>query len=161
MALTDYTSCDSIRSVLGVSAKELSDLAIDKPVYLTELIANLDGIDPGLRPAFSTAKAAASPSAEQNKLVLLVDAYASYVAALQLLPQMPMFAPQIIKSDKAEMQRVANAVQGMAKTLRTSQVVFHRRLQVAYGAVNPAYIVPDTKSRTLVSISSISDPVLG
>ncbi len=55
--LTDYTSYDEIRAVLGVSDEELEDGTLALPLYLTMLLMEFDDIEPTLDVQYTDIKA--------------------------------------------------------------------------------------------------------
>lgn len=162
MALSDYITPDGVRTCLGVSTKELPDAVVMNDVFLTQVLTTLDEIDADFTATYQTSLHATTPTDDQVRFNLLTQTVCTYLVALQLSSASPMFAPQDIKSDKTEIARASDAYKHLAGPIAASLVTYKRNLRKAYGKVNPAYVVPDPKARTLVTASAIAvDPVTG
>ena len=162
MAFSDYTTPDSVRSVLGISAKEISDAKIADTVYLTTMLEALYALAPTLSADFTTARSANPRTAHQTRFVLLVETFCSYTVAHALIPNLPMAAPQIITDGKTAINRVANPYEHLREPLQASLAYFKVNLMAAYSDVNPAILKQDKLKRTLVRAAAMPfDPVTG
>lgn len=161
MALSDYISCGEVRSILGVSVRELPDDAVLTGAFEVNLLDWLAGIDTDLVATYAAAQAVSPPTADQPAFTLRVRAFSEYVTARQLIPQLPLIAPQILKAGKDEVGRVANPFTHLDPTISAQIAVLQRSVQKAYAKVNLAYVVPTALARTLVTASGISDPITG
>lgn len=106
--LTDFTSYDEIRAVLGVSDDELEDSTLSLPMYLTTLTLGLGDIDATLETQYLTLKAAATLTPKEQKLLDVVSVFSAYAVAQHLLTSMPLFAPKRITDGRAETDRVTD-----------------------------------------------------
>lgn len=162
MAFSDYTTPDSVRAVLGISVKEAADSVIEDTVYLTGMLEALHKVSSTLATDYLDAKNTAPRSANQTRFVLLAETYCTYTVALQLIPNLPMAAPQIITDGKSAMNRVADPYKELKPSIVASLNYFRTNLVEAYAAINPAIVVPVTKKRIGVLASSLAvDPVTG
>lgn len=109
MDITQYTTCDEVRALLGVSSDEIEDGTILLEVYATGLEADLRGISPQLMAEYASSTAATPPSDNQTWLVKSVRAFAALSLAKQLCPSLPMFAPKDISDGKANISRWASS----------------------------------------------------
>ena len=162
MVLSDYTSPYEVRAVLGISAKEVTDIAITSSVNLVMVMEALRGLSLTLSDDFVVARDASPRSALQSRFVLLVQTYCAYVVAITLLPSLPMSAPMLIGDGKTALNRVADPYALLAPALNASLEYFKTNLTSAYSDLNPAItrIVP--KRRTIaVDVPLAVDPVTG
>lgn len=160
-ALTDYTACQEVRSALGASQKEVSDLVITSKIYLTKLLENLADIDPGLDAVFRTAKDAVAPSDDQSRLVRLVDSYSAYFVALQLVPVMPTLMPKRITDGKAEIERVDNPYAHLEAPLSGTLSYVRSKLVATYNRLGGS-VTLTAPTRTNVAVAALGiDPVTG
>lgn len=109
--LTTYTPYDTIRAVLGVSAKELKDAVLAQPLFEQQFLLELGDVDAGGGNVIAqyTIIAAITPttnrSVNQQRLFDLVGMFAAYSVARQLLTGAPLAIPQNITDGKAALQR--------------------------------------------------------
>lgn len=162
MALSDYTSPNSVRAVLGISAKEISDVVITDDVYLTNMLESLRAISTTLAADYLVAKALPTPTAAQARFSLLAGTFCAYAVAAQLVSTLPLAAPQLITDGKSQQGRIANPYSALLPSLLASLTYVQGNLVDAYSDVNPAIVKPDKKSRTMVtSVGLAVDPVTG
>ena len=162
MAFSDYTSPTSVRAVLGISVKEVSDATVTDTVYLTTLLEALYALSPDLSTDFLAAAAAPSPSAAQKRFVLLVETFCAYTAAVALIPSLPLAAPQIITDGKTSVNRVANPYERLLPALNASLAYIRANLMAAYAEVAPGISPLAPVRRTMVLNVGLSvDPVTG
>lgn len=108
MAVTDYTTYNDIRAVLGISDEELEDETLALDVTSNRLDMLLGRVATGLPAAWSDAKAAVdagTPTTLQKRLVGCVQVWASYAVAGLMLTSMRMFAPKKLTDGKGEFDR--------------------------------------------------------
>lgn len=162
MAATDLTSTADIRSALGVSEKELPDLVLSSPIYMTKLMEALTAIHESLYDDFVTAAAAVGPTALQERFVNLTQAYSAYHIALQCAGAIDMIAPQTIKDARSELTRQDNASAQLKKDLTESLRFFRVSLRGVYAQINPAAAMPTAIERIMASAAGLgTDPVTG
>lgn len=105
MALTNYTTYDQVRALLGVHDKELTDQVLSLPMYNTLLEMELLAVDADLITQYESARAAAIPSTLQRRFVDVVSLYATYVVGVQALVSAPYFAEKRMSDGNAEKER--------------------------------------------------------
>ena len=78
--LTEYTTYEEIRAVLGVADEELEDAVLAQPLFERQLILDLDDINTGLVDQFKTISAIdyATRSTAQKRFFDLVQLYSAY-----------------------------------------------------------------------------------
>lgn len=159
---TDYTTADSVRAVLGISVKEVSDQKVTDTIYLTGLLEALHQLNPAISAAFLTARAVSQRSAKQTRFVLLVETYCAYVVAIQMIPNLPLSAPQVITDGKTAINRIANPYEHLLPDLTASLITFGQRLLNAYADLTPGYTAPTRVTRKMVtSTGTAFDNVTG
>jgi len=162
MAFSDYTSCDSVRAALGINAKEAPDSVIEDGVYLTGMLEALYKISPTLADDYRTARSATNRSAKQTRFVLLADTCCAYVVAIQLIPVLPLLAPQIITDGKTALNRISNPYEHLRPTLDGTLSYLRANLIEAYADVNSSIVVPAvTKRINVLAVGVAVDPVTG
>lgn len=162
MAFSEYTTADSVRAVLGISAKEASDAMIEDQVYLTGILEALRGLSTTLAADYRKAALVSPRSDKQTRLVLLVQTFCAYTVALQLIPNLPLSAPQQITDGKTAVNRVANPYEHLKPSLQASLAYFKGNMLEAYAEINSAITVPVATRRTMVvNVGLGTDPVTG
>lgn len=162
MAFSDYTTADSVRAVLGISVKEASDAVVEDTVNLTNMLEALYSVSTTLAADFRKAAAAAPRSDKQTRFVLLVQTFCAYAVALQLIPSLPLLAPQQITDGKTAVNRVDNPYEHLKPSLQASLTYFKANMIEAYAAINSAVTVPTATKRTMVtSVGLGTDPITG
>lgn len=142
--LTDYTSYDEIRAVLGVSDEELEDGTLALPLYLTMLLMEFDDIEPTLDVQYTNIKALPSRTTQEQKLLDVVSVFSAYAIAQHLLTSLPLFAPKRITDGRAEMDRIADPFESVREEVRNTYRILRARLLVVLGVVPIA-----VRSRTM------------
>lgn len=159
MAFTSITSTDEVRAVLGVSPLELTDAVLGSPIYTTNLTEALYALHPQLAADYAAVDRTA-PSADQERFVNLTEAYAAYQVAQQCLGSVQMFAPQLIKDTKTEVQRTQDAYKNLRRDVGATLSILRMSLLTVYPKINPDAVAPSAQSRLMVLSAGIaSDPV--
>lgn len=168
MAITTYTSYDTIRAILGVSAKEIKDATLGLPLFETQFLLEMGDVDQGGGAVISQYNtiAALTPSArtaQQQQLLNLVNMLAAYSVGRQILTGAALAIPVRVTDGKAELERFDT--QNFDKVregvlLSYGQVL--RRLKAVIVALVPSAQVLDNTARThILSAGLASDPVTG
>jgi len=164
MALTDLTTTASIRAVLGVSEKEIKDVVLTNPVYVTRLNEEIYSLHSGLMAAYVTARDVTPPrAANQQRLFDLVQLYCAYfVANICAGGAIDMFAPVTIKDARSELTRAADPYSQLRADLAASMPLIRNQLLAVYALINTSYTKPVKTVRTLVlGVPLGTDPVIG
>lgn len=105
--LTDFTTYDEVRAVLGVAEDELEDVTLSMPLYERLLGLDLEDVGAGITTEYLSVKAIAegSRTTAQQNFFRLAQLFSSYAVAKHLLVSLPYFSEFRIKDGRAEMQR--------------------------------------------------------
>lgn len=162
MALSDYTSCDQIRAVLGVEAKELSDETLALPIYENGLLQDLDEIDIGLNAEILAVSSMEEGRSEaQVRLLRNAELFAPHCVAFHLTTSLPMFAPKNIGDGKATLARFSDApYRDTVRKVTTAYERYKTSLSAAYKALISSSLTTQVRQYSIVSGLAI-DPVTG
>lgn len=162
MNLTDYTSYDEIRAVLGVSDEEISNTELALPIRLTELEFKLQDVSSVLISTYTTVKAIAegSRTADQQKFFRLVQFYSAYAVGEELLISQPMFGFKRVTDGKAEAERFDKWEDVKLGVVKGASVA-KKRLKLALGALNVGYVTPTIVTTIGIVSTGMADPVTG
>jgi hypothetical protein len=160
--MIELVPTSEVRAVLGVSSKELTDATLSSSIYSVRLREGLRDIHPQLLADFARINESGEPSDEQERFLELTSSYATYHVASQCLAALPMFAPQLIADEKAQLQRIADPFKQVREDVPTVLAMFKVKLQEAYAAVNSDAPAPNLVARTFVVTTGLAaDPVTG
>jgi hypothetical protein len=164
MLITDFTTYDEVRSVLGINSDELEDNTIALPLYQRMLEVEINAINSGIITQYVTIAAitpASSRTTIQQALYDAVQLFAVYSTARQLGTSLPMFGPKEISDSKTLVARFTNDPYKV--TLDKVETLYGRvrdNLQEAYANLSSSTLT--SASRTYFSVASPStDPVTG
>lgn len=165
--LTEFTSYDEIRAAIGVAQEEIPDVVLALPNYEYVLDFDLDEMgtfSPTMIEEYRIVQALSTspaPTVDEARFVSILKVYAAYVIARHLLNTLPMFAPQIIKDSKTELQR-QDPYEATRAGVESFYLLMRARLLAAYGILFPlATITPVANVPALLAVGLASDPVLG
>jgi hypothetical protein len=115
MLITDYTSYDQIRAVIGLSAQELTDTQLALEIYGNALELYLDSVTlPTATPGPGPLKSrfieideldAEARTAKEQKLYSMTKLLSAYAVAVEVAVALPMLAPKMISDSKASLTR--------------------------------------------------------
>lgn len=158
--MPNIVTTDSVRAVLGVSAKELPDAVLASPIYATRLNEDLLEMDDSLVTYFTQVGALTSPTPTQQRFLDLVETYAAYNVAQQCLTSLPMFSPLTIKDEKAELTRNQNSYAQLKADVGAVLSLIKSKLLTIYPQVNPNALQYNPTARVFgVSVGIGTDPV--
>jgi hypothetical protein len=103
--LTSATTCEEVRSVLGVSSTELPDAMLEQPIHDMHLVLALEDIVPAIPEYYMYTMSTATKTADQLRFIGLVSLFAPYSVAKRLLTSLPMFAVQTLTDGRASFSR--------------------------------------------------------
>lgn len=162
-ALTDYTSYDEVRAVLGVSNDEIDDATLGLGVYSLNLLAEFEDIAEALPEDFAVVDAleAATRTENQRKFWNAAQLFAPYAVGKQLATSLPLFAPKSITDGKSGFTRFSDSPFKTAIESCLKQYSANRqRLVEAYGTFkNTSSILSARPYFSVVSLAT--DPVTG
>jgi len=163
MALSDYTTPQEIRAVLGVSSTELTDETLALSMYGTLATLGLEDIHKNLPTEFSTVSALPVKTSQQQRFVDLVKLYVPYKIAKELLTSLPLFAVKQLSDGRAEFQRQADVFNDLRDGVDAALNSLKFRLSATYASMYPAVIV-NTPTATFSSVRAAGlavNPITG
>ena len=131
--LTDFTSYDEIRAVLGVSDEELEDSTLELPLYSLALSMELEDIASTLEDQYTTIKAQPDKTPLEQKLLDVVSVFSAYAISKNLLTSMPLFAPKRITDGSAETERVTDPFEGVREGVNSMYAILRNRIKRILG----------------------------
>lgn len=168
MAITTYTTYDTIRALLGVTNLEITDATLALPVYETVFLLELSGLDQdgGAAKTEYARIAAITPAenrtANEQAFYDIVGLFAGFSVAQQLLGSAEMFAPKNIKDGKAEIERFQDPFKNLRGAVEGGYNRLRARLLRLLVVLVPGANVAVASSRTnIVSTGLGTDPVTG
>lgn len=168
MALTTYTTYDTVRALLGVSPKELEDATLALAVWEQQFLLEMLDVDGGqgnvkAQYAIIAALAANARSTDQQQLFDLVNMIAGYSVAKQILTGAPLAFVQQLTDGRAAFHRFEGASfdkvrEGVVATL--TQLL--RRLRAVLTKLVPTATVTAVPQRTYITSTGLGvDPITG
>ena len=128
LPITNYTSYDSVRAALGVSSDDLEDATLALDIYADALELELDEVATNFWTQYTLAHDAATPTADQAKLLTVTRLFATYAIAKHLTGSLPLFAAKQITDSKAGMQRFDNPYRDTIKSINDQYGTLRTRL---------------------------------
>lgn len=96
--IISYTSYDTIRAVLGVSAKELPDTVLELDIYWDKLYLRMAGINEAWEEDFIAASALSTVAA--LKFTATLKTFVAHFVAKECLSAMPQFSLKSLQAGK-------------------------------------------------------------
>jgi hypothetical protein len=165
LALTDYTSPDQVRAVLGVTSKELKNTQLALDVYLSGLLVDLRSVNVGINTLYESTLLIPEVDRTDSQKAFLeaVKLYATYSVAAAITVSLSLMAVKSITDGKAGLDRFAgNPYQAVEIAVREKLAQYRSHLLDIY-----AQLVPDVGSASLApligirGVSPASNPVTG
>lgn len=160
MPFADYTSPQEVRSLLGASAKEVTDGVVTTNTYLTMMLEKLDEIDPTTSAVYLAARDAEPPTKAQARFVLLVQTFCAYVVAIGLVPAIPNLIAKRITDGKSEVER-NNPYASLMPELLANLSWIRQRVVLALAELNGQPAPTAVTRRLAGGIPLGLDPVAG
>lgn len=163
MDISDYTSYDAIRSVLGVSDDELEDATLALPLYSNGLEDDLYSVSATLLSTYATigAKTVGTRTDKESSVYRLTQLFATYSVAKQLCTSLPMFGPKSVTDGKAAMSRFSGTpYQDTAQGISEKYDLYLSRLTDALAALSSSVSTVTTPIYMLAATPDY-DPVVG
>lgn len=105
MELTDFTTEDEVRAVLGMSLEEVSDDILALPMYMQRLQMELETVYTDLPSLFISLTHQATRTPEEQRVVNIVQVFSAYATSKSLLGSSTLFAPKVITDGRASVTR--------------------------------------------------------
>ena len=161
MSFLDFTTCDEVRAVLGVSAEELDDDVIGLPLYDRLLRQHFREVGTSAYATILSLTSSASLTEAEESLIDLAGVFATYALACELAKSMPNFSPRLISDGKANINRHDQAFRLVIAAVKNSLEDCRRKLSEAFTAYQGAAASPVLTYGGFVSVGLASDPVVG
>lgn len=158
--LTDLTSYESVRAVLGLTTLELPNTLLAAEVYDLVMETEILALGSNLYTDYTTATG--ESTAEAEAFVRATRLFATHAVAFKCVESLPLTATKAITDGKAGVYRDGNSPYKQAIEKITSAYFLTKRgLQEAYAAYNNESIA-EIPTVTILSVSSPDyDPVTG
>lgn len=160
--LTNYTSYDEIRAILGVSQLELEDATLALGLYERLLEEDLIATNDGLIAQYDTVAAIAegSRTPTQQKYYDVIQLFSAYSTARHLLSSLQYFAANQITDGRAAEQRVADPYSATRENVERSYGTLKARALATYGALGNS--ITTAATRVYAEVATLgTDPVTG
>lgn len=165
MALTNYTSYNMIRAVLGVAETEVEDVDLALALYLNELEFKLNELNDAIITQYDIIRVITenSRTVPQRRFYNLVQTYSAYwIAKVILGGSIEMFAPKVITDAKATQQRVDDPFEALRQAVEASLLTWETRLSAALDGLVPGETITAPVTRRLIGTVTLGvDPVTG
>lgn len=162
MLITNYTTYNDVRALLGITEEEASDDVLSLQLYRDVLDADLYDIDDlgGVSTLFVSTQQVATPSADEERFLAAVRVFASYSVAKQLTASLPMFSPKEIEDGKARLQRFDNPYRDTIMKTNEGFEKWRNRLIAAFEKLGSSAAVSVTRPY-FRAVAAGSDPITG
>ena len=158
--ITDYTTYDDVRAVLGVSAEDLEDDTLALKVYADHLAGDLEDVDIDLPDTYATVNAEPLPTRLQTRFMTACELFSTYAVARHLTGALPLFAPKQMTDGKAEVQRFDASYRDTIREVNEQYGRLRSRLIAAMEALGTAAATV-TPAVYMSVVSPLTDPVTG
>ncbi len=159
--LTQYTTFDEVRAVLGVSDEELEDEVLVQPFYERQLILDIEDVDTGIPDAFDTVSAIpyASRTKVQKRFYDVVQLFSAYALGRTLLTSLPYFAELRMQDGRSEKQRVKDPFAFTRDGVNAGFTAARQSLLAAYAATTGGTATARVTRTLLSGVGLATDPV--
>lgn len=155
MLITEYTSYDEVRAVLGVSSTEIPDKQLSLAIYGDLLwmqmnFVELSGFSGTLPAEYATVKAIAEASrtTTQQLLYTTTRAFATYAVAFEVAQSLSMSAPKAQADGKRSLTRFSDQ-----STFRdTVKAITDRLSSLKHELKNIGAVAVETSTLSLLSV---------
>ncbi len=153
--VADYTSAVSVRSLLGVSIKELTDETILDTFFWLSLQAELNRICPTLEADYGDAVELSDTDDSAGLFVGAVSLFSTYAVARSCMPGMPQFAARSVTDGKAGFIRhTATSFDTATARFDVEYARARSALIAAYASYLPDAEVAKSTVRGFIQVSS-------
>lgn len=158
MLFTDFTSADAVRAVLGVSVKELSDSTLALPIHLQVLELDLETEYVDLVSTYLGYTLQATMTANEQKLVNIVQVFSAYATSKSLLGSSTLFAPKTITDGRASLTRFDRS-EDLRDDIDKALLALRKRLQLVLIALG-LIVAPTVTARSYFGVAGLGvDPI--
>lgn len=163
--LTDYTTPETVRALLGINKFEVTDAQLALPVYATVIDESFEDLNTSLSANYAavTVVPENDRTTVQRRFLAAAKIYAALAVALALLPTLPMAAPRKVGDGDAVQERIQNPYDLLVENLRNSMLAMGLKLLALLALIDPtapgAPVVPPRVYA--VNVPLLVDPVTG
>lgn len=156
--ISDYTTPDEIRAVLGVDVTDIDDTTLALPIYEKCLLSELEDIEVTLPDTYATTKALPIPTTAQARFLRTAQVFATFALAKQLTGSLPLFALKQETDGKAQATRFDNPYKDAIKAVAAEYDRAKNKLMQAMSALGSSATA--TTPRTYFSVVGLAtDPI--
>lgn len=163
--LTDYTTYDEVRAILGVSDEELDDEVLGLPLIALGLEGELDDVTPILIPKYDELRVKKDTGTAlepmEQRLLNVTQVFAAYAVAKNMMASETRFALKKITDGKASMERFSGDNTALLEGVMNGYYQARARLiaiLVSMGLME----APTVRRRAYFGVAGLSrDPVTG
>lgn len=159
--LSEFTTTDEVRAVLGVAESELPDTVIELPLYARTLEFDLADLSSTITADYRALPDIDTRTSEQELFFNCLQVFSAYAVARSLVTNAAMFAPKVITDSKTTLQR-ENPYEKAAEAVQAGFLLMRSRLLAAYAVLAPTAAVASTSTFTpMLGVGIAADPVTG
>ena len=126
--LTDFTTYDTVRAVLGVSDEDLEDTTLALPLYYQHLSLDLDSIASTAKGIYETILLNPTPTPLEEKYKDVMQLFSAYATAKNLLGSLALFAPKSISDGRASLDRFPDPMDDLKEGVETMYAKLRAKL---------------------------------
>jgi hypothetical protein len=158
--LTDYTTYDEVRAVLGLSTKDLEDATLSLSIYERNLTMELAEADPNVKSQYLaiTLIPENTRTAAQQTFFEVTQVFAAYSVSRQLLTSLPYFALQRVTDGRAEGEREHDAFKDTKDSINATYNILATRLKTYFAALGNNLVARESAVHS-VGVGISYDPV--
>lgn len=159
--LTQFTTFDEVRAVLGVADEELEDETLSQPLYERQLVLDLEDIALALPDQFHIVSAIQYPnrSSTQKRFFDLVQLFSAYAIGKHLLTSLPYFGELRMEDGRSQKERVRDPYQLTREGVLAGFNSVRLRLEAAYAGLVGGTAAGRATRSYLLSTGLATDPV--
>lgn len=161
LQLSDFTSADEVRTLLGLSDDELEDGQVLSDLCAMHLARELQAVSLALETDYLDNKDFAADGNERV-FVEAVRMFATHSVATLLAGALPLLAPKTVTDGKASYNRFAEApFKTVMDTVNRGYLRARKELQAAYANFTGVVVTAPTAFSGLRSSAPIRNPITG
>lgn len=158
--LSELISTEELRSMLGVSPKELKDDVVDLPIYLRSVRIAANRLDSRLLPIYTALPGEGLSDDEQSFEDLFV-VYVGWLTAQQMSISLVQWSPRQISDGKAILERDTGAAAQAIANIAANLAAAAQDLVAAAQILQPVQDTIVTVAYAIATFGATGDPVTG
>lgn len=164
MILSDFSSADEVRAVLGVAPEELEDVTLALPLYVRLLTFELSDMASDMVDQYLGVWSlpSAARTAVQQRFFDVVQLYSAYSVSKQLLTSLSLFAPKVVTDGRASVERQNDPYADVRAGVLEGFYQARRRLLSSYEVLTATVATSTVTAPTIIVATGLAvDPVTG